>query len=156
MENLTLLNISNNTLPLNENVFDCEDLTNNGLYMIFIGYLVPLLSPTMRDYLRDLFINFKNFGEVAGKVVSLTEFGFTKIQNINNNTEMVQFIERVCDKKNIGLLPEQIVECAWAFSGDTGKGKRKSLEGSWSKLLKEIDRIHSVNVMQRSNRKRRP
>ena len=23
--------------------FDCEEVTNNGLYLIFVGYLLPLL-----------------------------------------------------------------------------------------------------------------
>ena len=52
---------------------DCEELTNNGLYLIFIGYLLPLLSPKVRDYGTELLSKFRNAGKVAGDLVSLTE-----------------------------------------------------------------------------------
>ena len=42
--------------------------------------------------------------------MSLTEFGFTKVQNINSNEEMIKFIERVCLNKDLNLLPQQIVD----------------------------------------------
>ena len=94
MENLT--NLTNTTGVLSsEGVFDCEDITNNGLYMIFIGYVYPLLSPTIRNYMKDLFIHVKNVGKVTGEIVSLTEFGFTKVQKIENIEDMAKFIERV-------------------------------------------------------------
>lgn len=134
-----------------ENDINCPDLTNNGLYLIFVGYLLPLLSPTMRIYLKDLFINFKNCGKVTGQVVSLTEFGFSKVQNINSNEEMIKFIERICVNKELNLLPQQIVDCAKSFSGD-GDG----FEGSWNKLLKEVDKLHARNIMARSSPRKNP
>ena len=152
MENLT--NLTNNLTILSpyENVMDCNDLTSNGLYMIFIGYIYPLLSPTMRDYLADLFISIKNIGKVTGKIVSLTEFGFQKVQKINNNDEMIGFIERLCKNKDMKILPQQIIECAWSFSGDTDNGTKENKEESWNKLLKEIDRLHTLNILSKENK----
>ena len=149
-DNFTLNTTSSN------NLLDCKDLTNNGLYMIFIGYVVPMFSPTLREYLKDAMVHFKNFGKVSGQIVSLTEFGFSKIQGINNNQEMIEFIGRVCKNKNIKVLPEQVIECAWSFSGDTDKDHSISKEESWNKLLKEIDRLHSANILQRSNHRIKP
>ena len=62
MDNITIINSSGSFS--NEGLFDCADLTNNGLYLIFVGYLLPLLSPTMRIYLKDLVVHFKNCGKV--------------------------------------------------------------------------------------------
>ena len=134
-----------------ENDINCPDLTNNGLYLIFVGYLLPLLSPTMRIYLKDVLVNLKNCGKVTGQVVSLTEFGFSKVQNINSNEEMIKFIERVCLNKDFNLLPQQIVDCAKSFSGDGG-----GEEGSWNKLLKEVDKLHARNIMARSSPRKNP
>ena len=78
---------------------DCEDLTNNNLYILFVGYVLPLLSPRVRNYGRELLSHLKNAGKVAGDIVSVTEYGFEKIQDLSNNGEMVQFIQKVCDKK---------------------------------------------------------
>ena len=86
-------NFTNTTITSNVS-FDCEDLSNNGLYMIFIGYIFPLFSPTMRSYMKDIFIHVKNVGKVSGEIVSLTEFGFTKVQKIHNLEDMATFIER--------------------------------------------------------------
>ena len=147
MENITTI--------ITTDDINCPDLTNNGLYLIFVGYLLPLLSPTMRIYLKDLLINFKNCGKVTGQLVSLTEFGFTKVQNINSNEEMIKFIERVCLNKDLNLLPQQIMDCAKSFSGDKVNGK-DSFEGSWNKLLKEVDRIHAENIMARSSPRKQP
>ena len=147
MENITTL--------ITTNDIDCPDLTNNGLYLIFVGYLLPLLSPTMRIYFKDLLINLKNCGKVTGQLVSLTEFGFTKVQNINSNEEMIKFIERVCLNKDLNLLPQQIMDCAKSFSGDKNNGK-DSFEGSWNKLLKEVDRLHAENIMTRSSPRKQP
>ena len=104
MENITF----NETL-ISTNSIDCEDLTNNGLYMIFIGYIYPLLSPTFRTYMKDLFVTIKTAGKVSGQVVSLTEFGFSKLQDIKSNEDMVKFIERMCKNKNLKVLPKQVV-----------------------------------------------
>ena len=150
MDNITIINSSGSFS--NEGLFDCADLTNNGLYLIFVGYLLPLLSPTMRIYLKDLVVHFKNCGKVTGQIVSLTEFGFTKIQKVNNNNEMVEFIGRLCKNKDLNVLPQQMIDCAWSFSGE---GKN-NVEGSWNKLLKEIDRLHSANILQRSNHRIKP
>ena len=130
--------------------FDCEDLTNNGLYMIFIGYLYPMLSPTIRAYMKDTLVTIKNVGKVTGQVVSLTEFGFSKLQGIKSNEDMIKFIERVCKNKDLNVLPEQIMDCAWSFSGDTDNGKKENMEQSWKKLLNELDRIHDLNIMNRT------
>ena len=83
--------------------------------------------------------------------MSLTEFGFTKVQNINSNEEMIKFIERVCLNKDLNLLPQQIVDCAKSFSGE-----KDSFEGSWNKLLKEVDRLHAENIMARSSPRKNP
>ena len=145
MENITF----NETL-ISTNSIDCEDLTNNGLYMIFIGYIYPLLSPTFRTYMKDLFVTIKTAGKVSGQVVSLTEFGFSKLQDIKSNEDMVKFIERMCKNKNLKLLPKQVIECAWSFSGDDDNGKKESLEQSWKKLLKELDRLHKLNIVDKT------
>ena len=81
--------------------FDCEDLTNNGLYVIFIGYLYPMLSPTIRTYMKDMLVTIKNVGKVTGQVVSLTEFGFTKLQGIKSNKECYADLSyfRQCQRK---------------------------------------------------------
>ena len=134
--------------------FDCEDLTNNGLYMIFIGYLYPMLSPTIRAYMKDTLVTIKNVGKVTGQVVSLTEFGFSKLQGIKSNEDMVDFIGRVCKNKDLNVLPEQIMDCAWSFSGDTDNGKKENMEQSWKKLLNELDRIHDLNIMNRTTEHR--
>ena len=49
-------NITDGSMNTNDLIIDFADLTNNGLYAIFVGYLVTLLSPTMRSYLKDMFI----------------------------------------------------------------------------------------------------
>jgi hypothetical protein len=147
--------MENITTVITTSDIDCPDLTNNGLYLIFVGYLMPLISPTMRVYLKDLLISFKNCGKVTGQLVSLTEFGFTKVQNINSNEEMIKFIERICLNKDLNLLPQQIFDCAKSFSGDESNGKGR-FEGSWNKLLKEVDRLHAENIMARSSPRKAP
>jgi hypothetical protein len=146
MENITF----NETL-ISTNSIDCEDLTNNGLYMIFIGYIYPLLSPTFRTYMKDLFVTIKTAGKVSGQVVSLTEFGFSKLQDIKSNEDMIKFIERMCKNKNLKVLPKQAIDCAWCFSGDDDNGKKESLEQSWNKLLKELDRLHKLNIVDKTS-----
>ncbi len=146
MENITF----NETL-ISTNSIDCEDLTNNGLYMIFIGYIYPLLSPTFRTYMKDLFVTIKTAGKVSGQVVSLTEFGFSKLQDIKSNEDMIKFIERMCKNKKLKVLPKQAIDCAWCFSGDDDNGKKESLEQSWNKLLKELDRLHKLNIVDKTS-----
>ena len=73
----------------------CEEITNHWLYFIFSGYLVPLISPKIRGYFHE-FINSCKNNEITGKIVTLTEFGFEKIQDIENNQELKNFIRRFC------------------------------------------------------------
>ena len=73
----------------------CEEITNHWLYFIFSGYLVPLISPKIRGYFHE-FINSCKNNEITGKIVTLTEFGFEKIQDIESNHEMKNFIRRIC------------------------------------------------------------
>lgn len=135
MENFT------NTTSTTNISFDCEDLSNNGLYMIFIGYIVPLFSPTMRAYMKDIFIHVKNVGKVTGQIVSLTEFGFTKVQKIHKLEDMATFIERICKNKNLNVMKDECLECAKSFAGGEGFN-----EGSWNKLLVELEDLHSKKV----------
>ena len=132
---------------LESNSFDCEELTNNGLYLIFVGYLLPLLSPKVRDYGRELLSTFRNAGKVAGDVVSLTEYGFEKIQDLSDNKEMIKFIEKYCDNKKINILPNQIIDISWNFSGDTENDNRENKQETWKKLLKELSKITDLNKM---------
>ena len=133
-------NFTNTTITSNVSL-DCEDLSNNGLYMIFIGYIYPLFSPTMRSYLKDIFIHVKNVGKVSGEIVSLTEFGFTKVQKIHNLEDMATFIERICKNKNLRVMKDECLECAKSFAGGEGFN-----EGSWNKLLVELEDLHSKKV----------
>ena len=122
---------------------DCEDLTNNNLYILFVGYVVPLLSPRVRNYGRELLSHLKNVGKVAGDIVSVTEYGFEKIQDLSNNGEMVQFIQKVCDKKKIDVTMAEIKELSWRFSGDTANGKRESIQQTWKSLLNNLNAMKS-------------
>ena len=61
----------------------CDNITNHWLYFIFSGYLLPLISPKMRRYLNEVYNSLKN-NEITGKVVTLPEFGFDKIQDIQH------------------------------------------------------------------------
>tara|TARA_A100001037_G_scaffold117291_2_gene106779 strand:- start:3315 stop:3767 length:453 start_codon:yes stop_codon:yes gene_type:complete len=145
MENITDYSISSGSWS-DEFSINCEDLTNNGLYFIFTGYIVPLLSPRVRAYITEVMTTIKNVGNVAGKAVSVTEYGFEKVQGLSTNAEMIDFIKNVCSKKNITIKPQELVDLAWSFSGDTENGKREGVEQTWNKLIKEIDRIHALNI----------
>ena len=131
---------------------DCNDLTNNGLYVLFIGYVLPLLSPRVRSYGKELLSTIKNVGDVAGNIVSLTEFGFEKVQELSNNGEMVNFILRVCTIKDFNLLPNQVIDLAWQFSGDTNNGKKENMQQTWKKLVSELDKLSMLNNMNRTNK----
>jgi len=155
MENETLFS-SDSWSNGSENTFDCNELTNNGLYLIFVGYLLPFLSPKVRDYGKEVLSVFRNMGRVASDVVSLTEFGFDKIQELSNNEEMSKFIQRISDQKNMNVLSSQIQEIAWSFSGDTQNGSKEHKQETWKKLLNELDRMNILNKMDRSNKKTKP
>ena len=138
MENIT--DYSSNSW---DNGIDCEDLTNNNLYIIFVGYLLPLLSPKMRNYGREVLSHIKNLGKVAGDIVSVTEFGFEKVQELSNNEEMIYFIQKVCDKKKLDITINEIKELSWRFSGDNDNGKRESINQTWKSLLNNLNAMKS-------------
>jgi len=131
---------------------DCEELTNNGLYLIFVGYLLPLLSPKVRDYGKEIISNFRNAGKVAGDLVSLTEFGFEKIQDLSDNKEMMKFIEKYCDNKKINILPSQLEELSWYFSGDTDNDKKEGKQETWKRLLSKLNNLSELNKMDKTNK----
>ena len=141
MENITEL--SSNSWSESIETFDCNEITNNGLYAIFATYLLPLLSPKVRDYGREFISSFRNAGKVASEYVSLTEYGFAKIQNLSNNEEMTSFIQRVCDKQNIDISKSKLSAIAWGFSGDSQNGKKPSLQQTWNKLLNDLKDIET-------------
>ena len=64
---------------------------------------------------------------------------------------MIDFIQRVCSNKDLKVLPEQIKDLAWSFSGDTDNGKKDNKQESWNKLLEEIDRLHSINIFDKTS-----
>ena len=134
------------------NSIDCNDLTNNGLYLIFVGYVLPLLSPKVRSYGREILSTIKNLGNVAGSIVSLTEFGFEKVQELSNNGEMINFIQRVCMVNDLNVLPNEIIELSWKFSGDTNNGKKENIQQTWKKLLSELDHLSTLNTMDRTTK----
>tara|TARA_Y100000389_G_C17350984_1_gene458445 strand:- start:128 stop:562 length:435 start_codon:yes stop_codon:yes gene_type:complete len=132
--------------------FDCDEITNNGLYLIFVGYLLPLISPKVRDYGKELLSMFRNAGNVAGDIVSLTEFGFEKIQDLSDNKEMIKFIQKYCDNKKINILPSQISELSWDFSGDTGNGEKDGKQETWKRLLSKLNDYSKLNKMDNTNK----
>ena len=101
------------------------------------------MSPRVRNYGRELLSHLKNVGKVAGDIVSVTEYGFEKIQDLSNNGEMVQFIQKVCDKKKIDVTMAEIKELSWRFSGDTENGKRESIQQTWKSLLNNLNAMRS-------------
>ena len=135
MENLT----DSSGSWTNDLDIDCNDLTNNGFYLIFVGYILPLLSPRVRNYGREILCKVKNAGKVASQFVSVTEYGFEKIQGLSNNEEMTDFLQRVCNKKNYNIVKEQLVELSWFYSGDTSNGKKMNIQQTWTKLLHDLD-----------------
>ena len=124
-----------------DNANICESVTNHWLYFIFSGYLLPLRSPRVREFIKHAYSTLKN-SENTGNIVSLTEFGFEKIQDIENNREMKDFIRRLCDKKYptlSGILKDKdFEEFAWGFSGQKNK-IHTGLQQTWKKLNKIID-----------------
>jgi len=134
------------------NSFDCEELTNNGLYLIFVGYFLPLLSPKVRDYGKEILSKFRNAGKVAGDIVSLTEYGFDKIQGLSDNKEMIKFIQKYCDNKKINILPSQISELSWDFSGDTGNGEKDGKQETWKRFISKLNNISRLNKIDNTNK----
>ena len=125
---------NNSTDILNSDSFNnnlCDSVTNHWLYFVFSGYLLPLISPRVRDWFKETLNSLKN-NKVMGDVVTLTEYGFNKIQDINDDKEMKDFIKRLCTSKQPGLLikDEVLENIVKEFSGDEGK--------SWRLLLKKV------------------
>ena len=46
----------------------CNDVTNHWLYFIFSGYLLPLISPRVRDWLKETLNSLKD-SNVGGHIV---------------------------------------------------------------------------------------
>ena len=134
--NDTILNSTNT--DFNNNV--CENVTNHWLYFVFTGYLLPLVSPRVRDWLSETINSIKN-SQVGGKVVTLTEYGFDKIQDIENDSEMKEFIKRMVKSKRPRLLIQEKMfdKLAEEFSGKGG-GK------SWRYLNKIINNSHNIGT----------
>tara|TARA_B100000989_G_C19310598_1_gene372368 strand:+ start:147 stop:584 length:438 start_codon:yes stop_codon:yes gene_type:complete len=128
----------NNTTLNNNNL--CEEVTNHWLYFVFTGYLLPIISPRVRDWFKETINSIKN-SQVGGKVVTLTEYGFDKIQDIENDSEMKEFIKRMVKSKRPGLLVQEKIydKLAEEFSGKGG-GK------SWRYLNKIINNSHNIGT----------
>ena len=125
----------------------CENVTNHWLYFVFSGYVLPLISPRIRDWLKETLNSLKN-NKIGGEIVTLTEFGFQKIQDIENNDEMKEYIKRIVKQKNPSLFysEESLEKLAILFSGDETKN---GLAQSWKKLNKMIELgDHSVKVVR--------
>ena len=118
----------------------CENITNHWLYLIFTGYLLPILSPRVRNFTREFVNGLKN-NEITGKVVTLTEFGFQKIQEIENNHEMKNFVRRMCIEKKIEYDEDSIDKIAWLFSGDSDE-THNSITQTWTKLNKVMEELN--------------
>tara|TARA_A100001015_G_scaffold264562_1_gene312303 strand:- start:38 stop:409 length:372 start_codon:yes stop_codon:yes gene_type:complete len=109
----------NNTTLNNNNL--CEEVTNHWLYFVFTGYLLPIISPRVRDWFKETINSIKN-SQVGGEIVTLTEYGFDKIQDIENDSEMKEFIKRMVKSKRPGLLIQEKIydKLADEFSGKGG------------------------------------
>jgi len=118
----------------------CENITNHWLYLIFTGYLLPIFSPRVRNFTKEFINGLKN-NEITGKVVTLTEFGFQKIQEIENNHEMKNFVRRMCIEKKIEYDEDSIDKIAWLFSGDSDES-HNSITQTWTKLNKVMEELN--------------
>ena len=118
----------------------CENVTNHWLYFVFTGYLLPIVSPRVRDWFKETINSLRN-NKLTGEIVTLTEYGFNKIQDIEDNKEMKNFIKRLCKSRRPGLLIQDKMydKIAEEFSGKGG-GK------SWRYLIKLIDNSHNIGT----------
>ena len=128
----------------------CDDITNHWLYLVFTGYLLPIVSPKVRNYFKELYNSLKN-NEISGKVVTLTEFGFQKIQDIENNDEMKNFIIRLCIERKIEYDEDTINKISWLFSGETNE-YHHSISQTWKKLNKILNEIKTTQTSKNSLR----
>ena len=133
-------NNTTETTDLNTTSDLCENVTNHWLYFVFTGYLLPLVSPRVRDLIKETVNSLKN-NKVTGQLVTLTEFGFNKIQDIQSDEEMKQFIKRFSKSRRPGLLIQEKIydKLAEEFSGKGG-GK------SWRYLINIIDNSHNIGT----------
>ena len=128
----------NNTTEINSDL--CENITNHWLYFVFTGYLLPILSPRVRDWFKETINSLRN-NKLTGEIVTLTEYGFNKIQDIEDDKEMKNFIKRLCKSRRPGLLIQDKMydKITEEFSGKGG-GK------SWRYLIKLIDNSHNLGT----------
>ena len=131
-----------NTTDINYNT-ECDNITNHWMFLIFSGYILPFISPKVRSYCKEVLNSLRN-NEITGKIVTLSEFGFTKIQTIENNNEMKIFIKRICDKKQIKYNKDTVEKIAWLFSGDSND-THASIHQTWTKLNKIISQFTKEN-----------
>ena len=127
--NFTNVSLSNELLS-DDNL--CENITNHWLYFIFTGYLLPIISPRVRSFVKEFMSSLKN-SEIGGNIVTLTEYGFEKIQSVENNKEMKDFIKRLSESKKIELNDEMVDKIAWMFSGEKDE-THESIQQTWKKL----------------------
>ena len=129
----------NNTTEINSDL--CGNITNHWLYFVFSGYLLPLISPRVRDWFKETLNSLKN-NKKTGEIVTLTEYGFNKIQDIEDDKEMKDFIKRICNSRRPGLLIQEKMydKLADEFSGKDG-GK------SWRYLIKVIDNSYNIGTV---------
>ena len=129
-----------NNTDLNETSDLCENVTNHWLYFVFTGYLLPIVSPRVRDWIKETVNSLKN-NKVTGQLVTLTEYGFNKIQDIQSDEEMKEFIKRICRSRRPGLLIQEKMydKLAEEFSGKGG-GK------SWRYLINIVDNSHNIGI----------
>ena len=64
---------------------------------------------------------------------------------------MVQFIQRLSTINDLKILPNQMIDLAWKFSGDTDNGKKDDMQQTWKKLLNELDRMNALNILNRTS-----
>ena len=128
----------NNSTLNDQNI--CENITNHWLYLVFSGYLLPLISPRVREWLKETLNSLKS-NDITGELVTLTEYGFNKIQDIENDEEMKNFIKRMVKSRRPRLLIQEKMydKLAEEFSGKDG-GK------SWRYLMKVIDNSHNIGT----------
>ena len=151
LNNLT--NYSNITYNLDINSYssNCEQITNHWMFLIFSGYILPFISPRVRNYLKETINSIKKSNK-GGQFVTLTEFGFEKIQEIENNSEMKEFIKRMCYEKKIEWNDENLEKIAWLFSGDSDE-THESITQTWTKLNKVLEEL---NLKEKDKESLRP
>ena len=70
----------------------------------------------------------------------------------NAEHEMINFIQRVCMVNDLNVLPNEIIELSWKFSGDTNNGKKENIQQTWKKLLSELNHLSTLNTMDRTTK----